>query len=44
MEHDTMPKPGPSEWGKLSAGQTFGLLASDFGRALFSVGWGRYSC
>lgn len=37
-----MPKPGPSEWGKMSEGQTFGLLACDFGRALFSVGWGRY--
>ncbi len=37
-----MSKPKPSEWGKLSAGQGFGLLASDFARALFGAGWGRY--
>jgi hypothetical protein len=37
-----MPKPEPSEWGKVSAGQSYGLLATDFGRALFAGGWGRY--
>lgn len=30
----------PSEWGKLSAGQVYSILANDFGRALFAAGLG----
>jgi hypothetical protein len=33
-----MAKPPPSEWGKLSAGQTYLPWAVDFARAVFSVG------
>ncbi len=35
-----MAKPKPSEWGKLSAGQTYIFWATDFARAVFSLGLG----
>jgi hypothetical protein len=37
-----MAKPRPSEWGKLNAGQSYGILAVDLGRAIFGVPWGKY--
>lgn len=37
-----MPKPSPSEWGKINAGQAYGILSVDLGRALFGVPWGKY--
>lgn len=44
---DIIPAPrptrsGPSEWGKLNAGQPYGILAVDFGRAIFGIAWGKY--
>jgi hypothetical protein len=38
-----MAKPEPSQWGKINAGQQYGLLCTDIGRAIFAVDWGKYA-
>ena len=38
----SMPQPPPSEWGKINAGQAYGILAADIGRAMFCVPWKKY--